>query len=87
MNALEEKINDMSVKHAELVSIQTNTLKAVESLKGDVDRLERRLYVDNGSPSIQTRLDRHERFIKIANLISYAAITTVITILVKGELI
>ena len=77
----------MSVKHAELVSIQTNTLKAIEALKEDVDRLERRLYVDNGSPSIQTRLDRHERFIKIANFISYAAITAVITILIRGEIV
>ena len=66
-------------------SAEFNSVKS--RIKAQVGKLERRLYVDNGSPSIQTRLDRHERFIKYANFISYAAITAVITILVRGELI
>jgi len=34
-----------------------------EELMGKLDSIERRLFVDNGSPSIQTRLARHEMVI------------------------
>ena len=34
-----------------------------EELMGKLDSIEKRLFVDNGSPSIQTRLERHEMVI------------------------
>ena len=34
-----------------------------EELMGKLESIERRLFVDNGSPSIQTRLARHEMVI------------------------
>lgn len=82
-----KQINDIENRQVEIHQIIKNSTEAIDELKAQVGNLERRLYVDNGSPSIQTRLDRHERFIKYANFISYAAITAVITILVRGELI
>ena len=35
-----------------------------EELMAKLDSIERRLFVDNGSPSIQTRLERHEMVIR-----------------------
>ena len=35
-----------------------------EELMGKLDSIERRLFVDNGSPSIQTRLERHDLVIR-----------------------
>ena len=38
--------------------------KDVKALCASVERLDRRLYRDNGTVSVQTRLDRHERVIR-----------------------
>ena len=35
-----------------------------EELMGKLESIERRLFVDNGSPSIQTRLERHDLVIR-----------------------
>tara|TARA_S200000501_G_scaffold377456_1_gene435924 strand:- start:1387 stop:1647 length:261 start_codon:yes stop_codon:yes gene_type:complete len=86
MDDAQKQINDMEKRQVEIHQIIKNSTEAIDELKIQVEKLERRLYVDNGSPSIQTRLDRHERFIKYANLISYTAIGAVVTLLVKGWL-
>ena len=39
-------------------------LKRHEELIGKLDGIERRLFVDNGTPSIQTRLERHDLVIR-----------------------
>jgi hypothetical protein len=39
-------------------------LKRHEELMGKLDGIERRLFVDNGSPSMQTRLERHDLVIR-----------------------
>ena len=35
-------------------------------IKSDLSDIKNRLFIDNGAPSMQTRLDRNERMLKVA---------------------
>ena len=50
-----------------------------EELMEKLDSIERRLFVDNGSPSIQTRLARHEMVIHALLWVVSVAAGTAIT--------
>jgi hypothetical protein len=53
-------------------------LKRHEELIEKLDGIERRLFVDNGSPSIQTRLERHDLVIRaLLWVVSVAAGTAI----------
>jgi hypothetical protein len=51
-------------------------------MEGTLQRIEHRLFVDNGSPSFQTRLDRNERIIAVlcwaVTVAGGAAITAIV---------
>lgn len=40
-------------------------LESQEKLHGKLDSIEKRLFRDNGSVSIQTRIDRHEQILRV----------------------
>ena len=49
-----------------------------EELMAKLDSIERRLFVDNGTPSIQTRLERHDLVIRaLLWVVSVAAGTAI----------
>lgn len=83
---VDQKVEDLMVQHAEVMAISKNTVEAIDELKISVDRLERRLFVDNGHVSIQTRLDRHERFIKACTWLSGVCLTAVIGVIATSIL-
>ena len=58
-----------------------------EELMGKLDSIERRLFVDNGEPSIQTRLARHEMVIHALLWVVSVAAGTAITGAVTGCLL
>lgn len=45
--------------------------------------LHKKMFIDNGSPCFQTRLDRMDRFLRIVGTISMAAATVAVANLVK----
>ena len=47
------------------------------------EELHKRMFVDNGKPCIQTRLDRNDRFLKIVGSLAMAAVTVAIGVLIK----
>lgn len=86
MNTIETKVEEMLIKHAELLGTVKNSIEAIDELKISVEKLEHRLFVDNGSVSIQTRLDRHERFIKVCTWLSGVCMTAVMGVIVVNIL-
>jgi hypothetical protein len=50
-------------------------------IKEQIERLNKRLYVDNGTESLQSRLNRHERYIHALGwLCGTAAAASIVTI-------
>lgn len=60
----------------------------LDRLIEDVADIKKRLFVDNGTPSIQTRLDRHDTAISaikwLAATAGGAAITAIVAIIFKA---
>ncbi|UCD52276.1 MAG: hypothetical protein JSW27_06480 [Phycisphaerales bacterium] len=57
----------------------------LEKIHDKLDALERRLFIDNGTESIQSRLNRHERWIRaMAWLTATAAGASVVTLVSVG---
>lgn len=57
-------------------------------LSGKLDAIHRRLYIDNGAESIQSRLNRHERWIKgmawLCGIAASASVATLVATAVKA---
>lgn len=50
----------------ELIKRDLTDIKASQqTLGGHMDKFNKRMFVDNGTTSFQTRMDRHERFIRV----------------------
>ena len=63
---------------AERVVTYSECLERHEELLGKLDGIEKRLFRDNGTLSIQTRLDRHENVIRALLWVVSVAVGTAI---------
>ena len=68
------------VTHEECQAATGRVLASHEKLHRKLDSIEKRLFRDNGSVSIQTRLDRHEQVLRawlwVVGLLAGAGVTT-----------
>jgi hypothetical protein len=55
---------------------------AIKKMSSTLDDIHHRLFVDNGKPSIQTRLDRSERTIENISRLTWISITTVVGLII-----
>ena len=68
------------VTHEECQAATGRVLASHEKLHRKLDSIEKRLFRDNGSVSIQTRLDRHEQVLRallwVVGLLAGVGVTT-----------
>jgi len=60
----------------------TDIEDTIRKMSATLDDIHHRLFVDNGKPSIQTRLDRNERTIDNISRLTWISITTVVGLIV-----
>ena len=56
---------DTFVTRESCAATSSQLLESQEKLHRKLDSIEKRLFRDNGSVSIQTRLDRHEQILRV----------------------
>jgi hypothetical protein len=71
--------NDTHVTDADCRARSGAILEAIEKLNS-------RLYKDNGTISIQTRMDRHEQSLKLLTRLVYGSVALALIAVVKGLL-
>jgi len=70
-------VSDSHVTHAECGEISRRVLEKLDSI-------EKRLFHDNGTVSIQTRIERHEQILKVLLWASSIIVGTILTSAVMG---
>ena len=60
---------------------------ALNSMQQSLKRIENKLFVDNGAPSMQTRLDRYGRFVSVVTWIGALVISVIVAAVVKMSIL
>jgi hypothetical protein len=72
------------VKKTECILHAEEIQQRHQEVVGKLEAIERRLFKDNGTPSIQTRLDRHEQILKVLLWATSIVVGTALTSGVLG---
>lgn len=78
LEKVKDRLHEGDLRFADIESNQTAMMKTLGEVHETTTDTHKRMFIDNGNPSMQTTIDRHDRVIK--TLTRLGRITTAVAI-------